>query len=135
MRVFVVDSEAARELVDLTLRELHGADACLSYDQIQKGMKTCNEMIRLYLTDPPEFESMVARTFLGEEEVTQSEDDTTWSDEGGEQTGLTDTGLMLEFITIIDEAVQESAYVVGLDIMDLDDVIVGDTSGIVLLMI
>lgn len=118
MRVIVVDSDSARELVDLLITYRHGQDECLPREDIYKALDIANQILRAYMTDPLEIEEIL-HDFLGHSD-----------DEPFEEHEALST-----LVDCIETLLTDALQVANLDILDLKVPVLGDVEGMVALMI
>lgn len=59
MTTYVVDEEAARDVIEKTLALLYDQDECLAWEHISLAIKTANNVIRAFFNDPDDVLSIV----------------------------------------------------------------------------
>lgn len=111
LKAVVVDSQAARDVIELLTRLMFPADSFITPDDILKVIDLANDIIGTYLTDPPYLEELL-------EELVNADDPAF-------------ENLMEQVGELIDNAAKFIYY----DVTEVKHTFIGDDTGMVMLMI
>lgn len=108
----VVDSDAAKEIIKLLCSFMYEQDQPLDISNILDAVEMSNLLIHLYLTDPPALEDLLE-----------------------DRLHYLDPEVLAQIVESIEEILNGTLRTTKLDLLDVKQTVIGDWTGMVMLMI
>lgn len=108
----VVDSAAAKEIIKLLCGFIYEPDQPLDINHVLDAVELSNQLIHLYLTDPPALEELLE-----------------------DRLHYLDPEVLAQIVEGIEDMLDGTLQTTKLDLLDVKETIIGDWTGMVMLMI